>query len=265
MRILVCVKQVLNLDDEFELRADGLDVDRDYCDRDLNEWDDYALEEALRIRERGGGDIEVVAATVGAEDATAELRKCLAKGADRGVRVWDERLQDCDGMMIAHVLAALVRREQPALVLTGVQGADHGQAQTGVALAALLAWPRAAVVRALEFSADAGEALVRRELEGGLEECVRIRCPAVLTIQVGINTPRYASLRGITQAAGRSVDTPALAELAIDGAAIAAARAARVRRMYVPPRPRPRMIEGRAGEQAAALAALIRDIRGGPR
>ncbi|MEZ5445913.1 MAG: electron transfer flavoprotein subunit beta/FixA family protein [Gammaproteobacteria bacterium] len=265
MRILVCVKQVLNLDDEFEMRGDGLDVDRDYCDRDLNEWDDYALEEALRIRERAGGDIEVVAATVGPEEAAAELRKCLAKGADRGVRVWDECLQDGDGMMIAHVLAAIVRREKPELVLTGVQGADHGEAQTGVALAALLGWPWAAVVRALELGADAGEALVRRELEGGLEECIRIRCPAVLTIQVGINTPRYASLRGITQAAGKPVDTPAFGELAIDGAAIAAARASRVRRMYVPPRPSPSMIEGDAAEQAAALAALIREIRGGPR
>lgn len=262
MRILVCVKQVLNLDEEFELRGDGLDVDRDYCDREMNEWDDYALEEALRIRERAGGDIEVVAATVGGEEATTELRKCLAKGADRAVRVWDDCLQDCDGMMIAHVLAAIVRRESPALVLTGVQGADHGQAQTGVAVAALLGWPWAAVVRALEFSAGAGEAVARRELEGGLEECIRIRCPAVLTIQVGINTPRYASLRGVTQAAGRPVDTPAFERLGVDGAAIAAARASRVRRMYVPHRPRPRMIEGSAREQAAELAALIRGMRG---
>jgi len=265
MKILICVKQVLNLDDEFELREDGLDVDRDYCNRDLNEWDDYALEEALRIKERSGDAVEVVAVTVGAEETSEQLRKCLAKGADRGVRVWDDFLEACDGMMVAHTLAGVVRHEQPGLVLTGVQGADHGHAQTGAALAAIVGWPWAGVVRALDYSAGASAARVRRELEGGLEENVSIQCPAVLTIQVGINTPRYASLRGIKQAASKPIDTPSLADLGLDSALLASTRASRVRRMYVPEKARAEMIEGAASAQAARLAALIKEIRGGAR
>lgn len=265
MKILVCVKQVLKLDDEFRLRADGLDVDRAYCDRELNEWDDYALEEALRIKERAGDGVEVIAATVGPEEAADELRKCLAKGADRGVRIWDEALASCDGMMVAHLLAAVVRREQPVLVLTGVQGADHGHAQTGVALAAVLGWPVAGVVRALEYTAGAGTARLRRELEGGMEEDISIECPAVLSIQVGSSTPRYASLRGIRQAASKPIETPTLTELGFDGDAIEAKRASRVRRVYMPERANAELFTGSAAEQAARLAALVKQFQGGAR
>lgn len=265
MKILVCVKQVLNLDDEFQLRADHLDVDQDYCDRDLNEWDDYALEEALRIKERAGEGVEVIAATVGPAEAADELRKCLAKGADRGVRVWDDAFESCDGMMVAHMLAAVVRREQPGLVLTGVQGADHGHAQTGVALAGILGWPVAGVVRALDYTAGAANARVRRELEAGMEEDLGIACPAVLSIQVGINTPRYASVRGIKQAASKPIETPTLAELGLDAATIAAKRAARVCRVYTPEKAKAELIVGSIAEQAARLASLVREIRGGAR
>lgn len=262
-RILVAVKQVGSLDDEFEFDADGRDVSPDFLTRDLNEWDDYALEEALRIRERAGSGVEVVAVTVAPGAADDDLRKCLAKGADRALRVWDDAFGDPDGLMVALVLAACVAREDARLVLTGVQSADHGSAATGPALAAALGWPMAAVVNAIEYLPGADSARVRRELEGGLEEAVAVPCPAVLAIQVGINTPRYASLRGIKLAAGKPIETPTLTDLGLDPVLLEARRGTRVRRMFVPPRAQASMIEGTPAEQAQRLAELVRAVCGG--
>lgn len=262
-KILVAIKQVATLDDEFEMNDSGTDVSPDFLSRDLNEWDDYALEEALRIRERSGeGAVEVLALTVGPAQAEEELRKALAKGADRALRVWDEGLCDPDALMVARVIAAVAQREGARLVLTGVQSADHGGAQTGPAAAALLGWPWAAVVAGLEYTVGGAVAGLRRELEGGLEQQVEIDCPALLTVQVGINTPRYASLRGIKLAAAKPIETPALAELGLDAAGLEAARGSRVRRMFVPERARAEMIPGDAAAQAARIAELVRSLRG---
>src|ERR1700739_869733 len=140
MKILVAVKQVAALDEDFEIRGDGKDVDADFLVRDLNEWDDYSLEEAMKIKEAGTG-IEVNAVCVGPEDANEALRKCLAKGADRAIRVWDEALEGSDPVAVARVLAAVARKEQPAMLFAGVQSSDHAFAATGIATAALLEWP----------------------------------------------------------------------------------------------------------------------------
>src|SRR5581483_10350809 len=113
MKILVAVKQVAALDDDFEIRADGKDVEADFLIRDLNEWDDYSLEEAIRIKESDTTGVEVVAVCVGPEDADEVLRKCLAKGADRAIRVWDEAIEGSDSVAIARIIAAVARREKP--------------------------------------------------------------------------------------------------------------------------------------------------------
>lgn len=264
MKLLVTVKQVAVLDDEFEMREDGKDVDRDYCDFDLNEWDDYSLEEAMRIKEEFGTEAdEVVVVTVGPEEAEEVLRKCLAKGADRGIRVWDEALEGSDPVAIARVLAKVVEREQPEMVFAGVQASDHAFAQTGMSLAAFLGWPHAAVVSQLDYKPGAGEARARRELEGGLEEEITVQCPAVLTIQLGINSPRYASLRGIKQAAAKPIDVLSHGDLGLgDGEVGEAGSGARVRRMYVPERARAEMIEGTPAEQAARIAEIVKEFRG---
>ena len=138
--------------------------------------------------------------TVGDEEAEEGLRACLAKGADRALRVWDDALEGADALAVARVLAAVVERESPDLVLCGVQSCDAVNGATGVALAAHLGLPRVAVVKALDYDAGAGSATVERELEGGLVEVLRVRLPALLTIQTGINEPRYANLRAIKQA-----------------------------------------------------------------
>jgi electron transfer flavoprotein beta subunit len=275
MKILVAVKQVAALDEDFEIREDGRDVEPDFLIRDLNEWDDFSLEEAVKIKEAaeagaaqvtggsGGGAVEVVAVSVGPEAVDESLRKCLAKGADRAIRVWDKGLEESDSVAIARVLAAVARREAPDMLFAGVQSSDQAFAATGVATAAFLNWPHGAVVSSLDYRPGAKRALFRRELEGGVLQEVEIQCPAVLTIQLGINTPRYASLRSIKQAAAKPIEVLSPADLELGTGDVGAAGSlSRVRRMYVPDKGRAQLIEGSAAEQARRLAEIIREFKG---
>lgn len=245
-KVAVCVKQVLVLGDEVELTDDGLDVDPDYLDPALNEWDGFATEEALRLRERLGGEVVVV--TCGAKESEAALRRCLAMGADRAIRV---EADGRDPFTVARALAEVLRGESPDLVLCGVQSSDAVQAATGTVLAEELGLPRAAVVTRLEW--DGGSrAVVGRELEGGLIDRVEVDTPAVLTIQTGINEPRYANLRAIKQAEQVEVD--------VRSAAGGGTPAYRVRRMFVPERGAgAEMIAGSSAEIAGRIAAIVKE------
>src|SRR5256885_3964199 len=207
MRIVVPVKQVAAVDEDFELVDDGARVDPDFLEWSLNEWDDFSLEAALQLAD---GD-EVVVVTVGDEEATEGLLTCLAKGADRGVRIWEDSLEGADALAVARVLAAAVGRESPDLVLCGVQSSDAVNSATGIGLAGHLDLPHVAVARAI--SADGGSLTVERELEGGLVEVLRIGLPALLTVQTGINEPRYANLRAIKQAREKPLEGLGLAGL----------------------------------------------------
>src|ERR1700727_2353230 len=218
MKILVAVKQVAALDEDFEISSDGRDVDPDFLIRDLNEWDDFSLEEAVKIKEASAEPVEVLVVSVGPEEVDESLRKCLAKGADRALRVWDEAVPGSDPIAIARILAAVARREAPDMLFAGVQSSDQSFASTGIAAAALLGWPHAAVVSKLTYTPGARSAVFRRELEGGLLQEVEIQCPAVLTIQLGINTPRYASLRSIKQAASKPIEALSLEDLGVAAA-----------------------------------------------
>lgn len=267
MKILVAVKQVANLDDEFEIREDGKDVDHDFCDYEINEWDDYSVEEALLIKENNGNEGEIVVVTIGPEDAEEELRKCLGKGADRGIRIWDDAIAGSDQYVTAKLLAKVVEKENPEMVFIGVQAADHAFAQTGISVAQILGWPHAAVVSSLDYSPHyspgAAQATLRRELEGGLEEEITVDCPAVLTIQLGINSPRYASLRGIKQAASKPLDVLTLSDLGLgDDDVGEAGSVSRIRRMYIPEKAHAELIEGTPAEQAVRLAEIIKEHTG---
>ena len=212
----------------------------------MNEWDACAVEEAIQIRERLG-EGEVVVVTVGDEEAEEALRRCLAMGADRAIRVdADPR----DPVSTARALAEVVAAESPDLVLTGVQSADSVQGSTGVALAELLGLPRVAVVTKIEWSGS-GPAAVDRELEGGLVDVVEVDTPALLTIQTGINQPRYANLRAIKQAEQQEI---AVVE------ADAGEPAYRVRRMFTPPRGAgAELLEGNAAQVAQQIAELLKE------
>lgn len=263
MKILVAVKEVASLDDDFEIRDDHLDVDEDFLLYDLNEWDDYSLEEAMNIKEASDSDVEVVVVSVGPDRVEESLRKCLAKGADRAVRVWSDEMEGSDSITIGHVLSAVAEQEKPDMIFAGVQSSDDANASTGISLSSYLNWPHAAVVAGLDYAPGSNKAVATRELEGGMAQEVEISCPAVLTIQLGINTPRYASLRGIKQAAAKPIEEISLSDLGLSAEDVGAnASFARVRRMYIPEKGMATMIEGTPAEQAAKLAEIIKEYRG---
>ncbi|WP_458185856.1 electron transfer flavoprotein subunit beta/FixA family protein [Haladaptatus sp. NG-WS-4] len=258
MKVLVTVKEIAELADDFEV--EGTEVDDRYLEYDLNEWDDYAVEEGVQLNEAGVAD-EVVTVTIGPERAEETIRMALAKGADRSIRVWDDALEDPELLDIetkTKILSAVVEEEDPDLVLTGVQAADDAFGATGVSLAETIGFEWAAVVNALDLDADAGIAHVRRELEGGVEELTDVELPAVLTIQTGINEPRYASLRGIRQAQSKEIAPKTLADLGLDADAVKSDLT--LTDMYEPESESDAEIfEGSAEETAGKLATVLRE------
>lgn len=265
MKVVVAVKQVAALDEEFELVDDGVRVDVDYLEWDLNEWDTFSLEAALQLRDGAGGDgHEVVVVTVGDEEAEEGLLSCLAKGADRAVRVWDEELDGADVLAVARTLAAVVEREAPDLVLCGVQSSDAVNGATGTALAGYLDLPRVAVVTQLGWDAASGTATVDRELEGGLIEVLRIRAPALLTIQTGINEPRYATLRAIKQAREKPLEVVGLDDIGLDAAVVQAAAGSRTVALAAPDRGAgAEMLNGSPAAVAARIVEIVQDRMSG--
>jgi electron transfer flavoprotein beta subunit len=263
VKIVVPVKQVAALDDEFELLDDGSDVDPDFVERDLNEWDAFSLEAALQLRE-STGDGEVIVITIGDDEAEEALLGCLARGADRAVRIWDESLAGADPLAIARVLSAAVGRENADLVMCGVQSSDAVNGATGIALAGYLEMPHVAVIKQLDYDPASSTATVKRELEGGLVEVLRIRTPALLTIQTGINEPRYANLRAIKQAREKPLEVVEPGDLGVDDDALAAAAGSRRRGLSPPDRGGgAEMIGGGADEMAARIAEIVRERMAG--
>ena len=258
MKILVTVKEVAEVEDEFDIS--GLDIDPSYLEYDLNEWDDYAVEEAVQTSE-ANDDVEVVTATIGPERSEETIRMALAKGADRAIRVWDDDIEGQDYLSVeakADILAAVAEAEEPDLILSGVQAGDDANGATGVALANRLDMQWAAVVNTLDLDLDGDVAHVHRELEGGIEELTDVDLPAVLTIQSGINEPRYASLRGIRQAQRKELDVQGLGDLGLDASSLESD----VERtsMYEPESEGDATLwEGSAEETAGELATFLRE------
>jgi electron transfer flavoprotein beta subunit len=253
MKIIVCVKHVAAVEDDVEFTSDARNVDPEFLDHDLNEWDACAVEEALRLRDAGGPG-EVVVITVGDEEASASLRRGVAMGADRAIRIWSEALENADALAVASALAPAVRAEAPDLVLTGAQSSDNVQGATGGVLAELLELPAVAVVRNVDVHAAAGRAVVHRELEGGLIDVMEIQTPAVLTIQTGINEPRYVNLRALKQADQHAIEDVGAGEVQ---------PLSRVRRMFLPARnDSVEMLGGDAAEVARKIAELVGRAQG---
>lgn len=263
MEILVCVKRVPDTsENEIQLNSAGNDIERDDLVYSINEWDNYAVEEALQIADRVGGNITVV--TVGSEDDEEVLRREMAMGVKNGVLLSDQAFTGSDGAGIANTLAAYVKKGNFDLVLTGVQ-AEDGCAQVGGMLAALLDWPFASLVNSIE-TLDARKLKVTREVEGGDKEINEIDLPCVLSIQTGINEPRYVGMRGIRQVASVPIPTFGAAELGLPAAEVGAA-AAKVRRTdyFMPVLGKgAEMLQGSAEEMADQVIELMK-ARGGLR
>ncbi|MHB8532143.1 MAG: electron transfer flavoprotein subunit beta/FixA family protein [Solirubrobacteraceae bacterium] len=253
MKILVPVKQVASFEEQPAIDSEG-GLASGSVQWQLNEWDTFSLEAALQLAESEPGS-EVIVATVGEQTAEEGLLSCLAKGADRAVRV--SGVEPDDPLLAATVLAALARRESPDLILCGVQSADAANAATGVALAGLLDLARVAVVTALERDGDGLR--VDRELDGGVVEVLSVPLPALLTIQTGANEPRYASLRSIKQARGKPLDVVEAGELGLGAEELADAAGARRVRLHQPQRGESaRMLDGGPGEIAAQIVEILR-------
>lgn len=203
MDILVCVKRVPDsTENEIEVNSDGSGIEQDDLVYSVNEWDNYAVEEAIQIRDNVGGSVTVV--TVGDQESEEVLRRQMAMGADNGLLLCDDAFEGSDGKGIATLLKAAVDKGKYDLILTGAQ-ADDGAAQVGGMLAAMLDYPYASLVNKVDVLDDT-RLKVGREIEGGNQEMNEVRLPCVLSIQTGINEPRYVGIRGIRKVA--SVDIP---------------------------------------------------------
>jgi electron transfer flavoprotein beta subunit len=232
VEILVCTRRVPDTsENEIQLNGAGNDIERDELVYSINEPDNYAVEEALQIAARIGGNVTVV--TVGSEDDEEILRREMAMGANHGVLLTDDAFAGSDGHGIAAILKAFVQKGNYNLVLTGVQAEDGG-AQVGGMLAAMLDWPFASLVNAIEIL-DGRRLKITREIEGGNKEISEIDLPCVLSIQTGINEPRYVGMRGIRAVASLPVPTYGASELGIDAATVGAS-GAKVKRVdyFVP-------------------------------
>jgi electron transfer flavoprotein beta subunit len=256
MHILVCVKRVPDTsENEIQLNSACNDIERDDLVYSINEWDNYAVEEALQITARVGGDVTVV--TVGGEEDEEILRREMAMGATHGVLISDETLAGSDARGIATVLAAFARQRKYDLILTGVQ-ADDGAAQVGGMLAALLGYPFASLVNSIEIL-DAAKLKISREIAGGNKEVNEIELPCVLSIQTGINEPRYVGMRGIRQVAAIPIPTPGCSELGVDTGTVGVT-AARVKRLdyFVPTLGKgAEMLEGSREENIERVIELV--------
>ena len=232
MEILVCARRVPDTsENEIELNSAGNDIERDELVYSINEPDNYAVEEALQIVARVGGSVTV--ATVGGEDDEEILRREMAMGANHGILISDATFSGSDGRGIAMILKAYVQKGNYDLILTGVQ-AEDGAAQVGGMLAAMLDYPFASLVTSIEVL-DAKKLKVSREIEGGNREVSEIDLPCVLSIQTGINEPRYVGMRGIRAVASVPIPTISATDLDLDAGVVGDA-AAKVKRVdyFVP-------------------------------
>jgi electron transfer flavoprotein beta subunit len=257
MDILVCARRVPDTsENEIELNRAGNDIERDDLVYSVNEPDNYAVEEALQIVQRAGGEVTVV--TVGTDEDEEILRREMAMGASHGVLLSDEAFDGSDGRGIATILKAYVQKGHYDLILTGVQ-ADDGAAQVGGMLAAMLDYPFASLVNSIEVL-DGRTLKVGREIEGGNKEINEIDLPCVLSIQTGINEPRYVGMRGIRQIASVPIPTLGAKELGLSANDVGEA-AATVKRIdyFVPPAGKgARMLEGSREAIAEELVELLK-------
>lgn len=213
MKVLVPVKRVVDYNVKVRVKADGSGVDIANVKMAMNPFDEIACEEAIRLKE-GGKASEVVAVSMGEARCQETLRTALAMGADRAILV--ETSVELQPLAVAKLLKAIVDKEQPGLVILGKQAIDDDSNQTGQMLAALLGWPQAAFVSKLSLE-DGQAALVSREVDEGLEQ-LRVRLPAIVTVDLRLNEPRYASLPNIMKAKKKPVDTMKPEELGVDPA-----------------------------------------------
>lgn len=262
MNIIVCIKQVPATESTLRIATGGADIDRSALSFVINPYDEFAVEEALRIKERlGAGEVTVLSLRPHAEQKTEEaLRTCLAMGADRAVLLSDPAFEGGDSFTTAMALAAAIRRLSFDLLLFGKQAVDGDDGAVGIQVAELLGIPHVAVVNKLEINRESRTAVAHRQIEGGIE-VVDAPLPALITCQKGLNEPRYPSLPGIMKAKQKPLDVWNRETLGLPPEMIGAAGAKLtvVRLEPPPPRPAGRVIPGDAATAVKELVRLLHE------
>jgi electron transfer flavoprotein beta subunit len=253
MKILVAIKQVPDTATQVRVGSDPRGIDTAGITWIVSPYDEFAVEEALRIRERRGQG-EVVVVSLGPERVKEALRSCLAMGCDRAIHIHDPALAEADTLTTARALAAVVRQEQPALVLCGRQAIDDDMGAVGAQLAELLGWPCASWIMEESVDGEGTTMRVARQVEGGLE-VFDLPLPAVVSCQKGLNEPRYPTLKGIMGAKRKEIRELRAADLGL-GSATAQLRVLTLEAL--PPRPPGRIIQG---DVASAVKELVRALR----
>ena len=258
MNIIVCVKRVPETTDvDIVIDRSGRDIEKAGLVFDLNEWDSYAIEEALRLKEKHGGRVTVV--SMGGEGSNETLRKCLAMGAEEAIRLYDPAFDGSDGYATARTLAEAIRKLPYDLILSGTQAEDDGYGQVGVAIAELLGIPHAALVNNVEVVDK--KIKVHRELEAGLEEILELDLPAALTIQTGINEPRYVSIMGIRKVAKKEITVLGASALALKAEEVGLQGSGiRTEKIFLPAVGKgAELLEGNPEEIASKLFDILKD------
>jgi len=255
--IVVCVKHVPETAEaELKIDASGKTIDKAGLVFDINEWDDYALEEAVRIKEKLGGTVTAI--TIGPQDSESTLRKCLARGADKAIRLTDQKFEGSDAYATAKILHSVIKTLHYDLILLGAQASDTGNAATGPILAELLGIPHATMVKKIELAQNTAK--INRELEGGLEEQLEIRLPALFAVSTGINEPRYVSIMGIRKAMQKEIKVMTLADTGLTENDVGIAGSwLNIEKLYVPPvEKQAEFLKGTPDEIAAKILEIIK-------
>jgi electron transfer flavoprotein beta subunit len=259
VNIIVCLKQVPDTESQIKVASDGKSIVTDDIKWVMNPYDEFGVEEALRIKEKHGGEVTVVG--LGPKRVTESIRTALAMGADKGILVSDEALEGSDSLATAKALAAAVKDLEYDLIFTGQRGVDDDLGVVGAALGQLLGIPHVALVVKADISEDAKSIKVQRPVEGQTL-VIESNLPALLTAQKGLNEPRYASLPGIMKAKKKPLDEKTLADLGLDAAEFGAGgRKLKIIEMTPPPqREAGKIVEGETPqEKAAELARLLHE------
>ncbi|HEV8308810.1 MAG TPA: electron transfer flavoprotein subunit beta/FixA family protein [Methylomirabilota bacterium] len=254
MKVLVLIKQVPDTATQVKVSADPRRIDTTGITWIVSPYDEFAIEEALRIKEKRGQG-EVVTVTLGPDRAKEALRSCLAMGADRGIHVNDPAFEGADTLLAARVLAAVITREQPQLVLTGRQAIDDDMGAVGAQVAELLGWPCLSWIMEEAIADDGSKVRAGRQVEGGLE-LFDLPLPCLLTAQKGINEPRYPTLKGIMGAKKKEIKELKAADL---GLGEVAPELEVVTLEALPPRPPGRILTGDPKDMARELVRALRE------
>lgn len=255
MKILVCIKQVPDMESRFKVNGEGTWYEDSDLAWRMNEYDEYAVEQAVQLQSQGGG-AEITVLSIGPDRVKEAMKKALAMGADKGLHIQDDSSHKRDPWEIATMIANFARNEGFDLIFTGMQSQDRGSAQVGILVAQMLGIP--AVSTVVSFHYDGGTVTVKRELEGGTKAVVKVPTPALFTCQLGLNTPRYPTLPNIMKAKKKELTSIPAAQVLPEPAAVVSTRA-----LFVPQKKGgARVLEGEVPVLVTQLVGILKEKTG---